>query len=264
MIRVGFIGSGNMAMAIISGMVQNRLGVRIMPYDIHQANYSKLSQMGIVTCDSAKEAVSQSAYVVLAVKPQNFQEALQDIKPFVEQSTVFVSIAAGITEEFISNSLGFDAKVVLVMPNTSLLIGKGTTAIAPGKTVDEPSLMFVKNIFSLNGHVEIISKEQMNSVIALNGSSPAFIYLFAKSFIDYALQHGFEENVAKQLFCSSLCGAAGMILQSGESIDSLIQQVSSPGGTTLAGLDVLKKSHFEQIIQQACEQCKKRAEELSR
>ena len=125
------------------------------------------------------------------------------------------------------------------MPNTPLLLGEGATALAKDDSVSDAEFAVVRNIFGSCGMTAVIAPEQMKEVIAINGSSPAFIYLFAKGFLDYAAKVGLPEQSAKELFVQSLIGSAKMITDSGYSIDELIRQVSSPGGTTLAGLDQL-------------------------
>lgn len=262
--KIGFIGTGNMAMAILSGIFQSRMECELMAYDINANHYDFLLQHGVVTSASAADVVKHCDYVILAIKPQNFPEVLQQIRDAVSENTVLVSIAAGITEEYMTEAVGFPLKIVRVMPNTPLLIGQGATALSAGKRVPDSDFEFVQRIFSINGETAVIPADKMNEIIAVNGSSPAFIYLFAKGFVDYAVNEGISEETALKLFCASLKGAADMMLKSDNSIDQLIQMVSSPGGTTLAGLKALEENDFLGAIQKACSDCTKRAYELSR
>ena len=142
---------------------------------------------------------------------------------------MIVSIAAGITAEYIKRKTIPEAKVVLVMPNTPLLLGEGATAIAKAEPVTGEEFDFVRNIFSSCGETAVISADKIKEIISINGSSPAFIYLFAKGFIDYAKSAGIDEASAKKLFAKSLIGSAKMMTDSGYSIDELIKMVSSPG-----------------------------------
>ena len=180
------------------------------------------------------------------------------------EETVLVSIAAGIGADFIRKMTKPYAKVVLAMPNTPLLLGEGATALAKDDAVSDAEFAVVQRIFGSCGMTAVIAPEQMKEVIAINGSSPAFIYLFAKSFLDYAAKVGLPETSAKELFAQSLIGSAKMITDSGYSIDELIRQVSSPGGTTLAGLDQLYEGKLSDAVQNACESCTKRAYELAK
>ena len=173
-------------------------------------------------------------------------------------------IGAGNGAEFIRKLTKPFAKVVLAMPNTPLLLGEGATALAKDDSVSDAEFAVVRNIFGSCGMTAVIAPEQMKEVIAINGSSPAFIYLFAKGFLDYAARVGLPEQSAKELFVQSLIGSAKMITDSGYSIDELIRQVSSPGGTTLAGLDQLYEGKMLDAVQNACDSCTKRAYELSK
>lgn len=261
---VGFIGTGNMAKAIISGVYSNKICMRIMGYDINKNNYDVFNKMGVVICSSTEELIKKCEYIVLSIKPQNFPEVLESIKPVLTEDHVIISIAAGITEKYISNTLGFSPRFVQVMPNTPLLIGKGSTAIAKGTTVDNDAFNFVKKLFSISGKTFVIPIEKMNEIIAINGSSPAYIYMFAKGFLNFAKEKGIDEESALNLFCASLEGSAEMLLNSGKNPDQLIKDVSSPGGTTLAGLSVLEANHFVEVVEKTCDQTLKRALELSK
>ena len=187
-----------------------------------------------------------------------------DVADAVTEETVLVSIAAGIGADFIRKMTKPYAKVVLAMPNTPLLLGEGATALAKDDAVSDAEFAVVQRIFGSCGMTAVIAPEQMKEVIAINGSSPAFIYLFAKSFLDYAAKVGLPETSAKELFAQSLIGSAKMITDSGYSIDELIRQVSSPGGTTLAGLDQLYEGKLSDAVRNACESCTKRAYELAK
>ncbi|MFR4198968.1 MAG: pyrroline-5-carboxylate reductase family protein, partial [Ruminococcus sp.] len=157
-----------------------------------------------------------------------------------------------------------NAKVVLAMPNTPLLLGCGATALATEAPVSDAEFAVVRRIFDACGMTAVIEPAQMKEIIAINGSSPAFIYLFAKGFLDYAEQVGLSGDVAKELFAQSLIGSAKMITDSGYSIAELIRQVSSPGGTTLAGLDRFYAGNLTDVVQDACDHCTRRAYELAK
>ena len=261
---VGFIGSGNMASAIISGILKSGTKLSLMVYDLYQANYETLAQQGVRTCADSSELVCACDTIFLSIKPQNFGDVLPEIKPHINKDAVIVSIAAGITDTYIASELGYDAKVVLVMPNTPLLLGAGATALAKGERVSEEEFEFVRSLFDLSGETAVIAKDKMKEIISVNGSTPAYIYLFAKGFVDYAKQTGIDEQTALRLFCAPLKGSAEMMLHSGRSIDELIKMVSSPGGTTLAGLEVFEQNDLLGTIHRSCEACTKRAYELSK
>lgn len=263
---IGFIGAGNMGSAILRGiagssMKQNAL---LYAYNPTEAKVDALADCGVQKCSSAAEVVEKSKYVFLAIKPQKFGEVLPQIADAVNEETVLISIAAGIGTDYIRKLTKPYAKVVLAMPNTPLLLGEGATALAKDDSVSDAEFAVVRDIFGSCGMTAVIAPEQMKEIIAINGSSPAFIYLFAKSFLDYAARVGLPEASAKELFAQSLIGSAKMITDSGYSIAELIRQVSSPGGTTLAGLDQLYEGKMPDTVERACESCTKRAYELAK
>lgn len=266
MVNVGFIGIGNMGMAIIKGIKNSEISdnVKLLATDTDVEKMESVKQVGVTTCANAKELVKSCKYVILAVKPQVFDIVLEDISDEINENTVLVSIAAGITGEYIKLKTKPDARVVLVMPNTPLLLGEGATALAEIEPTTKEEFEFVCSIFKACGKIAILPEDKMKEVIAINGSSPAFIYLFAKGFIEYAEEAGISEESAKALFTQSLIGSARMIMESGDEIDELIRKVSSPGGTTLAGLDRLYEGRLVDTVKNACKSCTKRAYELSK
>ena len=265
MTHIGFIGAGNMGSAIMKGIASSSLkdSTKIFAFDPDTAKLAALAENGITGCASEKEVMENCKYVFLAVKPQVIEGVLETVAPFTKADTVFVSIAAGITDEFIERKTINGAKVILVMPNTPLLLGEGASALSHNDAVTDEEFDVVLGIFRLCGKAAVISKDKMKEIIAINGSSPAFIYLYAKGFIDYAASAGIDSKAAMELFAQSLIGSAKMMTDSGYSIDELIKMVSSPGGTTLAGLDRLYEGKLTEVVNNCCESCTKRAYELS-
>ena len=260
--NLGFVGTGTMARAILAGIFKKQQNLNIMCYDKNEANYSFLKENKVKFCNGCAEVFACCKYVVLAVKPQNYVEVLSDIKDVVNENTVFVSIAAGICAEFVSAYFGFSVKFIQVMPNTPIKIGFGAVAISKTENVKDFEFSFAKGIFSGSATVCEISRDKMNYIIPINGSSPAFIYCFAKGFLSFAKKNSVDERVALELFCSSLIGSAKMMLDCGKTIDELIGEVNSKKGTTQEGLNVLNKYNFLEIIEEVCEKTAKRALEL--
>ena len=262
---IGFIGAGNMATAIIKGISASPLksGVRLSVTDISADKAAALGEYGAQALADANAVVRAAKYIVLAVKPQVIDTVLEAIADAVTADTVLVSIAAGITGEHIREKTIPDAKVVLVMPNTPLLLGVGASALSKLPGVTDEEFAFVCGIFGACGETAVITPDKMKEIIAINGSSPAFIYLFAKGFIEYGVSQGLDETVVKDLFCQSLIGSAEMMKRSGYTVDELIKMVSSPGGTTLKGLDAFYAAGLTDTVKQACADCTKRAYELS-
>ncbi len=266
MMTVGFIGAGNMGYAIMKGAAASPMAqeLRISAFDTDREKLTRLAEFGVTACSSGKEVLETCKYVFLAVKPQMFDVVLEEIAPAVTAETVFVSIAAGITAEYIRSKTRADVRVVLVMPNTPLLLGEGATALARCAPTTEEEFAVVRSMFDACGKTAVVPENKMKEIIAVNGSSPAFIYLFAKAFVDYAAKEGIAAETALPLFAQSLIGSAKMLTDSGYSIEELIRMVSSPGGTTLAGLDQLYSGKLEETVDNACTACTKRAYELSK
>lgn len=264
--KVGFIGAGNMATAIIKGLMAQNSGKAdfINVFDTDENKCSLMNELGASVCKSGCEVVEKSDIIVLAVKPQNYSDVLQAIKPAVNENKTFVSIAAGISIGYVQSALDCICPVVRVMPNTPLLLKKGASALCPSDNISDEDKQLVYNMFAGSGVCEYIAEEHMNEIIAVNGSSPAYIYLFAKSMADYAQKQGIDYDKAMNLVCATLEGSAEMLRKSGDSADVLIEKVSSKGGTTIAALDKLNEHGFYEAVQDAMDACTKRAEELGK
>lgn len=271
MVNVGFIGAGNMGFAIIKGIAESGLcgsgadkRFDMYAFDPKSEMLERLARFGVKPCAGESELVEKCGYVFLAVKPQQLDAVLDAAKGSFTKDKVIISICAGITAEYLQSKTAEGAKIVLVMPNTPLLLGEGASALSANAEVSAEEFDFVRNIFASCGKAAVIPQDKMKEIIAINGSSPAFIYLFAKAFVDYAKAVGICEDTAKELFAQSLIGSAKMITDSGYTLDELIKMVSSPGGTTLAGLDELYSGKMTDTVIKACESCTRRAYELSK
>lgn len=264
--RIGFIGAGNMATAIVNGILTNKAkqAEMISVYDLDAQKLGLMAEKGIDTVSSCRELASKSDIVVLAVKPQNYDEVLEELKAVVDEKTVMVTIAAGISISYVRSGLSRSCPVVRVMPNTPLLLGKGATAMCRSENISDEDFEEVYQMFALSGDVAILPEEQMNAIIAVNGSSPAYIYLFAKAMVDYAEAVGIDPKTALSLVCKTFEGSAEMLRSSGDSPETLIQKVSSKGGTTIEAMKVLNEREVPKAIFDAMAACTARAEELGR
>lgn len=262
--NIGFIGAGNMATAIIKGYISNKGDNDVLAFDLLEEKLDNLKKIGVKPINDVKKLVEMSDFLFLCVKPQNITDVLENIKEHIKKDTVIISIIAGLSQKFIDEKLGYKTKLILVMPNTPILLGEGATALSKTENVKEDEFNFVCNMFSCCGVIQKIPVDKMNEIIAVNGSTPAFIYEFTKYFVEYAKQQGIDENVALDLFCQTLIGSAKMMTKSGYDIDTLIEMVSSKGGTTIEGLKSLRKDNTDFIIKNACEKTIKRAYELAK
>lgn len=258
--KLGVLGCGNMGSAIMNGIMNSGLSAEVYAYD---KDSEKLARAAAKRCGSENELVETCKYVLLAVKPQVLGSVLDTIKGSVSENTVFISICAGVSDEFIKKHTIPEAKVILVMPNTPMMLGLGASAIAKGNGVSDEDFSFAKSVIESCGIAEEVPIDKMKEIICINGSSPAFIYLFAKGFVDYAAENGIDADSALRLFAATLTGSAKMLTDSGMTVDQLIKQVSSPGGTTIAGLEKLYDGSLIDDVKAACAACTKRAYELS-
>lgn len=264
MLKLGVIGVGNMATALLGGILKN--GVvppeQILLCDRHPDRHEALYSLGVRQAVSPCEVVESCEYVLLAVKPQGFTALLQEIKPCCKGKNIFISIAAGISGNFIKNALDYDAKVVLVMPNTPVSLGYGTSALSKVNPTTDDEFSTVLGFFAACGDAIQIPSHLMNEVIPFNGSGPAFIYRITQIFVQRAVALGFDHETAIKLFCSTLIGSAHMMTDSDIDLDQLIKMVCSKGGTTLAGLDAMERHNLKESIVAGIDNCIKRAYEL--
>ena len=263
--KIGFIGAGNMATAIIKGIIaRNGNADSINVFDVSEEKQNLMKELGAAVCGSCADVTAKSDIIVLAVKPQHYAEAIASLKDAATAEKTFVSIAAGISISYVQNALGKACPVVRVMPNTPLLLGKGASALCPSDNISEEDKQIVEELFAGSGVCEYITEEHMNEIISVNGSSPAYIYLFAKAMADYAESCGIDYDKAMNLICATLEGSAAMLRESGDSADVLIEKVSSKGGTTIAALNKLREHGFTEAIRDAMQACTDRAEELGK
>lgn len=260
--KLGFIGAGNMGGAIIKGINRKLGNTAVFAYDSDPEKLKNLNLYGATAASSVTEIAKKCDYVLLAVKPQQLDGVLAEIKSAANENPVIISICAGISAEYIRARTFAGAKVVLVMPNTPMMLGCGASAMSRDDKVSDEEFEFAKKIISSCGVAEVVPMDKMKEVIAINGSSPAFIYLYAKGFVQFAQKVGIDPDTALRLFSQTLIGSAKMLTESGMELDELIKQVSSPGGTTLAGLQELYNGKLTDTVINACEACTKRAYEL--
>lgn len=263
--KIGFIGAGNMAGAIIEGILSQNVAdaASLGIIDISSEKCARFKERGVNIFDTYEAIAKFSDIIFLAVKPQNYDEVLTSLRGFTN-GKIIVSIAAGISTGYIKTRLGDNTSVVRAMPNTPLLRGCGATALCHVPPVTDGQFLKVKQIFEAGGSVDVLPEDKMNAVISVNSSSPAYVYLFAKAVINGAVKQGIDAATATGLIVKTLEGSAKMIKSSGYTPDELIKMVSSPGGTTLKALEALYEHDFEGAVIDAMERCTKRAEELGK
>lgn len=267
LMRISFLGAGNMAGAIINSIfAKNAENYDVTVYDIDKSKYEKFSHLKVNFSSDLYCAVSCSDFVLLAVKPQDIRELLSKISSLgIDLSSkVFISIAAGISTKFVCDVLSSCVAVIRVMPNTPLLCGYGATALCKNELVSSEDFDRICTLFGYSGTVSVLPEDKMNAVISVNSSSPAYVYLFAKALVQGGVLQGIDEETSKQLAYQAILGAANMLSSHAElSPDELIAMVTSKKGTTEKALMSLNESGFTEIIIEAMKKCTERAQELS-
>lgn len=258
----GFIGGGNMAEALIKGMKKGGMDDIIVSEPLEARRRHLEQGYSVRTTQSNKEAVSLCDIIILAVKPQNMDGLLDEIADVVTAEKTVVSIAAGITLSFLESRLR-TKKLIRVMPNTPALVQEGMSVMSLYGTFYEKEAAVVRGILMSVGKVLTMPEEHMNSVTALSGSGPGFIALFTEALIESGVKMGIDGTDAVELVVQTLLGTAKM-LDTGMSPENLRKMVTSPGGTTAAGLEVFGDRAFSGIVEDALLAARKRAEELGR
>jgi len=264
---IGFIGGGNMAEALIKGIVQRVKGSKghnnIIVSEPREERRKYLEQTyGIKTTISNKEVASSCNIIILAVKPQNMAPALDDITAMVTPDKTVVSIAAGITLSYLQSKLN-TKKLIRVMPNTPAIVQEGMSVMSLCECFSDRDISIVRDIFMSVGRVLTMPEKYMNAVTALSGSGPAFIALFVEALIEGGVKMGINREHAAELAVQTLLGTA-KLLDTGMPPERLREMVTSPGGTTAAGLKVFEEKGLKDIVLSAIDTAAKRAEELGR
>lgn len=263
--RIAFIGAGQMAVALIRGMLNTglRLPQDILVSDIRSDRLKEVADtFDVVSASSNSEAVQVADIVFLAVKPQDLNEALLGIAPVVDVKHLVVSIAAGVTLETLESALKQGTRCVRAMPNTPAIVGAGVTALASGTWITDEDLREVAVLFESVGSVIEVPENLLDVVTGLSGSGPAYIFTVIEALTDAGVQQGLPRNKAQLLATQTVYGAAKLVLESGTHPAVLRDQVTSPGGTTMAGLAVLEAKGLRSALLEAVAAATRRSREL--
>ncbi|MFL0252188.1 pyrroline-5-carboxylate reductase [Clostridium neuense] len=266
--KIGFIGCGNMAQAMIKGIVKSK---DVSPENIFVSNPSEEKLKSIkrecgvnVTHDNKKVALN-SDILILAVKPNKYSDVIKEIKDEVSRRAIIVTIAAGISIDKVR--LFFksdDVKVVRTMPNTPALVGEAMTALCVSDNIKEEEVDLIRNLFDTFGKTEIIEERLMDVITGLSGSSPAYVYMFIEAMADGAVLQGMPREKAYKIAAQSVLGAAKMVLETKKHPGELKDQVCSPGGTTIEAVYYLEKSNFRASVMGAVDKCTEKSKEMAK
>jgi pyrroline-5-carboxylate reductase len=263
--KIGMIGCGAMGGAITRGILGAGLFEpdEIVLCDLVAEKARQLArELRVIALESAAEVTREASIALIAVKPQTMEQCLSQMAEAVDASKLIISIAAGITTDFIASRLCEGARVVRVMPNTPALVGAGASAICPGKHSTREDLAETEKIFTALGKVYKYDESLMDAVTAVSGSGPAYLFLFAECMEKAAIAAGLPEDEVEDLVAQTIFGAARLLIESPESASALRAQVTSPGGTTEAAVKTLGERGFEQSVIAAVLDALKRAGEL--
>lgn len=263
--KIGFIGCGNMATAMIKGIIENGIVSKeqIMGSDLSDYSIKKLSEeMGIVAVQDNREVAAWADVLILSVKPQFYEDVIAEIKDMVTEQKLVVTIAPGKTLEWLGKQLGNHTKIVRTMPNTPALVGEGITAACKNENVTQEELDTVMNILKGFGKCEVVPEHLMDVVTAVSGSSPAYVFMFIEAMADGAVAEGMPRTQAYEFAAQAVLGSAKMVLETGRHPGELKDMVCSPGGTTIEAVRVLEEKGMRSAVFEAVKACTRKSRGL--
>lgn len=266
--KLGFIGAGNMATAMMSGIVAGEIFAsgEIIMSDVSGDRLAFLSERYGVNVTSDNREVAKTAEVlILAVKPQYYTQVITEIAPVVTGDQIIVTIAPGQTLASLAERFGSDGlKIVRTMPNTPAMVGAGITAVTPNANVTAQELQYVQKILGGFGLSEVISENLMDAVVSVSGSSPAYVFMFIEAMADAAVADGMPRAQAYRFAAQAIMGSAKMVLETGKHPAELKDMVCSPAGTTIEAVRVLEEKGFRSAVMEAMKACTERSRSLGK
>jgi len=265
--RIGFLGCGNMGEALVKGLVEASVvsAGALMASDSRTDRLADLERRyGVRIAKDNVELARECDVVVLAVKPQIMAAVLTEVAPTLSRRQLVISIAAGVATATIRKEVGKDIRLIRVMPNTPALVLEGATAIAKAKGLEDGDLETAQEIFGAVGKVVVLDEELMDAVTGLSGSGPAYVAVVIESLADGGVKMGLDRVTAMTLATQTVLGAAKLLLETGLHPGSLKDMVSSPGGTSIAGIAALEEGGIRTTFITAVERATQRSRELGR
>lgn len=264
-VKTGFIGAGNMGGALIKGLSGQTQRFELVVYDVNTQLTSEMSKHHpIRLAQSVADLIRECQVIIAAVKPKIMKGVLEECAKAMDSSRLFITVAAGLPISFYLKNLGNDCKIVRTMPNTPALVGQGMTIVSYGENISPDEKQLVKDIFQCVGEVEELDEKLMNEVIALTGSSPAYVFMFIEAMADAAVQSGLPRALSYRLAAQAVMGSARMVLETGKHPAELKDMVCSPAGTTIEAVAALERKGFRDCVITAMRECTQRAREIGR
>lgn len=263
--KIGFIGLGNMAKAIIEGIllkeivsVSDIMGSELLSTAREQAK----AKYGIDVTEDNKKVAAAADILFLAVKPQFLGQVIEEISESIHDNTIVLSIAAGKTIAFMEQAFGKQVKLVRCMPNTPALVLEGCTGFCINDNITEEDKKHVLQLLQSFGKASIVEEHLMDVVVAVSGSSPAYVFLLIEAMADGAVAGGMSRQLAYEFAAQAVLGSAKMVLETGKHPAQLKDMVCSPGGTTIEAIKVLEEMGFRASIMDAMEACVEKSKSL--
>jgi pyrroline-5-carboxylate reductase len=264
--KIGFIGAGKMAQAMIEGILKtDQIGKEnIMVSAATETTIDKIkTNYQITATNDNKEVARFSDILFLAVKPDLHSKIIEEIKSVICQDVIIITIAAGITLADIERDFGFKIKSVRTMPNTPSLVGEGMSAICPNNSMSEEEILEIEQLFHTFSKTERMDEKLMDAIPAISGSSPAYVYMFIEALADGGVLQGIPRDKAYCLAAQAVLGAAKMVLETGSHPGQLKDNVCTPGGATIEAVAALEKMQFRGSVLSAMESCTKKVKSLN-
>lgn len=264
--NISFLGAGSIAEAIISGLLDANVVKGEQITVNNRSNEMRLKELhtkyGVKGTHNKQELLVHADIIFLAMKPKDVAEALIPLREYITSNQLVISLLAGVSTASITNLLQKNVPIIRAMPNTSAAILKSATAISPSVHATEEHIHLATSLFETIGLVSVVDEEHMHAVTALSGSGPAYVYYVVEAMEEAAKQIGLEESVAKSLILQTMIGAAEMLKANTKHPSILRKEITSPGGTTEAGIEVLQSNKFQQALIACITQAAKRSHEL--
>ncbi len=264
--KLGFIGAGNMATAMMSGIISSGIfgADQIIMSDVSGERLAYISEnYGVETVSGNIETVKNAEAVILAVKPQYYTQVITEIAPYVTNEQIIITIAPGQTLASLAERFGRDdLKIIRTMPNTPAMVGAGITAVTPNQNVTEDELAYVRRILGGFGISEVIGENLMDAVVSVSGSSPAYVFMFIEAMADAAVADGMPRAQAYRFAAQAVMGSAKMVLETGKHPGELKDMVCSPAGTTIEAVRVLEEKGMRSAVFEAMKACTNKAKGL--
>ncbi|MFA7405315.1 MAG: pyrroline-5-carboxylate reductase [Pelobacteraceae bacterium] len=263
--KIAFIGGGNMAEAIIRGLLREDAGVGVCVAEINPTRRDVLSTQfpNVRVVDDAAEAAGWGEVIILAIKPQQASSVLDLIERVVTPQQLVISIMAGVPSSKIETNLVPGCRVIRAMPNTPALIGAGATAVCAGRKASSDDLDLARQVFAMIGIAVTVEEKLMDAVTGLSGSGPAYVFTFIEALSDAGVKCGLPRDVATQLAAQTVLGSSRMVVETGEHPALLKEKVTSPGGTTIAALHALENGGFRGVVMNGVEAATLKSKELA-